>query len=753
MAVRDLGIGIGAGFNSAIKTFGDVLNEVQQVREFRWQQQEQQAAANANGAPTGVGQGQSGDQIINAVRGGAAQQDPEAAMQGVIGVNTAQSPQAAQAALSGAQQQQANYSAANAPNVSTPAPNQPVPPIQPPAAPSLAGNTPAAPSMTAGAPGMAPAGGIASTSPTTGSGAPAGGFGGASPQSSDPAFTRRMQDALNTIETSGGKNWSVDPGVPGKNNGGAVGGVMPATWDAYAQPGEDKTNPKDVQAVQQRVISHLASVYGNDPGKVATAWFSGPGNVNTDPNAQAPYKNPNASDGRLTAQQFVSHVTQAYNTRATIDSHGTVGGDEQSGTPSITTDTPVQNITAKALPAHVQNQYTFQQDPATGTMTMQKTASAADRAMASAQKAYELGDLKNAGPLMQAAMTMRQQESQQAVTKIMQDTSMSQDEKVGALGKLAGATVYKASNGSYIVPGLGPQDGNGNPLPMNYQQVAALSTFMTTPEGMQHAMDFNMQQAQLNQGQEKNRIAQQGANAETLNAQTNASLKGSQQKLLTQQANMYGASAEAQAAERTAMGARANAQAQDEANKAKINQKLSDLSDQAAKLDPQSATYKQDMDKLTLQHNILVAQRDGRLLGPSGNEKPQKDEEVEPGKMYRDANGATYQITSDGQKLPVAQAQQYEQLRQQMTQNQARYAPEGLGINTDGGSIGVVIRPDVAAGVGLNPRTKYPDFESAMGAIYKARASRFNAQGIGPQGSPVGASSFSQSVGSGGIPY
>jgi hypothetical protein len=686
----DWGMGLGAGVKSGISTFGDVLQAIQAAREFKMQQQEQQAAQQANGTPTPVnGPGsQAGGQVVQSLQGGPDNKaDPEAAFQGIQNVTNATTPQQAQAALSAAQQQGNAANAAATPNITQPDANAP-----PPAAPTAS-------PLPANAQG---AGGIGATQPaTSGSGAPAsyGGSAGADPNAVNSALA-----GINSIDTSNGTNWKPDP------KSGAVGGIMPATWNQYAQPGEDRNNPQDVQAVQKRIMSNYAAKYNNDVGRMATAWFSGPGNVNPDPNAPTPYKNGDITDAnKVSVQNYVSRATSVANRVGTVNSHGT---NDANGNTPLTPDTKVQEITAKALPAGVvDSNYTFSKDAA-GNVTMQKTATAADRAMAAANKAFQVGDLKNAGPLMQAAMTMHQQQAQQSVSNIMQNTDLSEDEKVGALAKLAGATAYKTDKGSYIVPGLGPADANGNPSPMNYQQVGALSQWMTTPEGMQHAIDFGTQQQQLQVSKQNAQSTATEAAAQQQNAKTNAAGEASREHLQNTEAEYYGSFKGAQTNE-------ANAKAVDAQNKAAINQKIADVEAEMAKLNPSQPDYRQQMDHFMNLHNALVSTREGRPVDQNTNKGLPAT--MEPGKFYTDPNNPGSLVTPNvntGEVMPVRLSQQVDALASQI--NASPVLKSTYGINTDGGTVGVVFNPAVAAEYGLNPKTKYPDIQTAQKAMVQS---------------------------------
>jgi hypothetical protein len=55
--------------------------------------------------------------------------------------------------------------------------------------------------------------------------------------------------------------------------------IREGTFKQFAKAGESWTNPADKTAVAQRVLANYSQQYGGDLGRVATAYFSGPGNV------------------------------------------------------------------------------------------------------------------------------------------------------------------------------------------------------------------------------------------------------------------------------------------------------------------------------------------------------------------------------------------------------------------------------------------------------------------------------------------
>lgn len=58
-----------------------------------------------------------------------------------------------------------------------------------------------------------------------------------------------------------------------------IGQIEPATFAAYAKPGENITNPHDNAAVANRIVQDYTTRYNGDAARVAVAYFSGPGNV------------------------------------------------------------------------------------------------------------------------------------------------------------------------------------------------------------------------------------------------------------------------------------------------------------------------------------------------------------------------------------------------------------------------------------------------------------------------------------------
>jgi hypothetical protein len=91
---------------------------------------------------------------------------------------------------------------------------------------------------------------------------------------------------------------------------GAVGPgqIQPATFAQYAQPGENINNSNDNIAVSKRIVQDYYNKFNGDPGRIATAYFSGPGNVSS-PDHPLPWKS-NAHDpnGKYVSQ-YVSDIS------------------------------------------------------------------------------------------------------------------------------------------------------------------------------------------------------------------------------------------------------------------------------------------------------------------------------------------------------------------------------------------------------------------------------------------------------------
>lgn len=92
------------------------------------------------------------------------------------------------------------------------------------------------------------------------------------------AVTERLIRAIHGQESEGS---TEDLFGPETGHGKARGPmqIMPDTFRAFARPGEQIGNPADNLAVGRRIIEHYAQQYDNHPGRIAVAYYSGPGNV------------------------------------------------------------------------------------------------------------------------------------------------------------------------------------------------------------------------------------------------------------------------------------------------------------------------------------------------------------------------------------------------------------------------------------------------------------------------------------------
>lgn len=115
-----------------------------------------------------------------------------------------------------------------------------------------------------------------------------------------PMQVASLQNAIYGQESGFGRNPATSPK-------GAMGGmqVMPATFQQFARPGENISDPAANKAVGDRILASYMQKYG-DPARAAVAYFSGPGNV-APPGSPTPWKR-DASDGRVSTSQYVQQV-------------------------------------------------------------------------------------------------------------------------------------------------------------------------------------------------------------------------------------------------------------------------------------------------------------------------------------------------------------------------------------------------------------------------------------------------------------
>ncbi|MEJ0094557.1 MAG: transglycosylase SLT domain-containing protein [Methylocella sp.] len=124
--------------------------------------------------------------------------------------------------------------------------------------------------------------------------------------SSPPGAQTAASDISGPIlQQESGNNPNVAPSVDGARGQGQI---MPATFAAYAKPGESIDNPSDNLAVHHRIIADYQQRYGGDPARVAVAYFSGPGNV-APPGSPTPWIADREDGNGKTVSSYVNDVT------------------------------------------------------------------------------------------------------------------------------------------------------------------------------------------------------------------------------------------------------------------------------------------------------------------------------------------------------------------------------------------------------------------------------------------------------------
>lgn len=88
--------------------------------------------------------------------------------------------------------------------------------------------------------------------------------------------------------------------------------VTPGFFQQYALPGESFASKRDVEAVAQRGIGALERQYPNDPGRVATAYFSGQSNV-APPGGPNPYIADKTDPNGARTSSYVAGAVARYN--------------------------------------------------------------------------------------------------------------------------------------------------------------------------------------------------------------------------------------------------------------------------------------------------------------------------------------------------------------------------------------------------------------------------------------------------------
>lgn len=112
---------------------------------------------------------------------------------------------------------------------------------------------------------------------------------------------RQVMTALLAQESGSGRNTATS--VDGARGAGQI---IPATFSRYAKPGESIDNTEHNLAVMARIVKDAGGKFGDDPAKIATAYFSGDGNVN--PGQGSAWKNDAADGNGKRVSGYVSDV-------------------------------------------------------------------------------------------------------------------------------------------------------------------------------------------------------------------------------------------------------------------------------------------------------------------------------------------------------------------------------------------------------------------------------------------------------------
>lgn len=387
--------------------------------------------------------------------------------------------------------------------------------------------------------------------------------------------------------------------------------------------------------------------------------------------------------------------------REYVDQHGT---SETGATPPVAPDTKVTLLHAEPIQAvGVGENVKFSHDE-NGNVQMTKADTPADAIQRMATTAWQKGDMKNGPQLQTLAIQMRAQEAQQGVTKILTDDKMDADQKVAQLAKLAGVQAYKTENGGYVLPGLGPTDSAGNPMPMTLAAAGNLASNLATPEGLSHVVDTQLALSKLANSNRETDIKQQTANAAGVEAGAKAQEAVADTALKGKQAEYYGSNADA-------TNAAKNAQADERTAQADIRRQQQDLQKQMAALDPKSPDYQANMQHLVAQSSMLSSRLTGKIP-----ELP-KSEKLDENAPYMEPDGSIVRMVPGAGKVPEADAPRISLGIQKMTSNPDAY--KGIvqaGSDSTRKHWGFGISPTVAKNAGLDPSVMYPTPDAAIAA-------------------------------------
>ena len=367
-----------------------------------------------------------------------------------------------------------------------------------------------------------------------------------------------------------------------------------------------------------------------------------------------------------------------------VNQHGTSETGGANGAPPVAPDTKLTELHAAPLSSTVGigDNVKFTHD-GEGNVQMTKGDTAADAAMRMANAAMKNGDFKNGPQLMKVAIDMRAQESQAQVTKIMTDEHMDSDAKVSALAQMAGMKAYKTEQGNYLIPGLGPTDAKGNPMPMTAPQVGALASQLATPDGLQHVIETQIALQKMAQADKELGVKQQQADAATSEAASKATTANADAAYKGKVGEYYGA-------EKNAIIGEKNAKAAKEAQDAELHKQLDGIQNQVAALDPKDPDYSQKLNHLRAQAQIIGA----RITGKYDAQKPEK---MEDNAAYVDSNGHITRMVPGAGMVPEHDVPRITAGMAEMQKNPDNY--KGMvvaGKSGDGTSWGFALTPSIA---------------------------------------------------------
>lgn len=413
--------------------------------------------------------------------------------------------------------------------------------------------------------------------------------------------------------------------------------------------------------------------------------------------------------------------------REFVNNHGTneaaAQGDTSHNLP-VAPGTKVIQLEAKPLSAGAQGigdtvQFTHDEN---GNVQMTKADTAADALQRMATKAFQVGDLKNGPALMNAAIQARSAQAQQQVSAILTNDKLDQDTKVAQLAGMAGAKAFKTEQGNYIIPGLGPVDSRGNPMPMTMAQVGALSSQLASPDGLHHVVQT---QLEIQKAADASRATDQKDTELGLKAQevglkgqevaSKTALEAADAKLKNKQGDYYEVNADATNAQKNANAAKAQEETQ-------IRQQMAALSDMAKNLNPQDPNYREQMNHIYAQHSLLQSRLSGKLPEPG------KGEKLADGDTMRRVDPLTGQVTTttfnqrSGWEIPADQEPLIRQGFATVDANPKVYA--GIIAGRNNGKYGWGIKDTIARNYQLDPNAMYRTPEDALAALNQAKVTR-----------------------------